>query len=155
MGPPLPTPMSSVGKHSSSYSKFIANIYRLVCIPHTYAPSSHSASSSFSPSSASGSYKLPQPRSPGQFNRPHDSQCKNGRQKPPPVSGSTDMKSDPFLLRLTYQLSHFCARGELWSCCPHTPSCSNAVLLCKPLWTSSVTLSEVLSIPIGGFSLPS
>ena len=29
--------MSSVGKHSSC-SKFIANVYRLVCIPHSYAP---------------------------------------------------------------------------------------------------------------------
>ena len=114
-----------------------------------------SFNSSFSPSSTSGSYKLSQPRSPGRFNRPHDSQCKNRPQKPPPVSGSTDMKSDPFLLRLTYQLSHFCARGELLSCCLHTPSCSNAVLLCKPLWTSSAALSEVLSIPIGGVSLPS
>ena len=63
--------MSSVEKHSSSYSKFIANVYRLVYIPHIYVPfslfqaSSHSASSSSSPSSTSGSYKLPQPRSPG------------------------------------------------------------------------------------------
>lgn len=62
--------MSSVEQHSSSYSKFIANVYRLVYIPHIYVPfslfqaSSHSASSS-SPSSTSGSYKLPQPRSPG------------------------------------------------------------------------------------------
>ena len=63
--------MSSVEKHSSSYSKFIANVYRLVYIPHIYVPfslfqaSCHSASSSSSPSSTSGSYKLPQPRSPG------------------------------------------------------------------------------------------
>ena len=62
--------MSSVEQHSSSYSKFIANVYRFVYIPHIYVPfslfqaSSHSASSS-SPSSTSGFYKLPQPRSPG------------------------------------------------------------------------------------------
>ena len=64
--------MSSVEKHSSLYSKFITNVYRLVYIPHIYVPFSlfqalcHlTSSSSSSPSSTSGSYKLPQPRSPG------------------------------------------------------------------------------------------
>ena len=69
--------ISSVEKHSSSYSKFIANVYRLVYIPHIYVPfslfqaSCHSTSSSSSPSSTSGSYKLPQPRSPGRSLTPN------------------------------------------------------------------------------------